>query len=794
MPKYSKSVKETLDTASKNAQLRGDETYTLADLMYAVVKREEVKEVIGEIYGEKTYDAVEKMALGKIAEASGTKPCEKPATPDEVVRTIAKKILSDSMTLTQKLFADYDIKLSALFMSSCISSDGVSYDQELMDIGCSKDDIYYKLLSKELTEAGKSIPDKETLSIRDFRVDSGKRPLTKKRVLGTFFSSTVEAPGTTAPALESVERGFLIDLLKKASKHTKPFIGREDVAERTLQVLCRAEKANPLHVGEPGVGKTAVTLALAKRIIAGNVPASIKGSQLYELDLVKLMAGSSLSGEYEDRISRVFDDLKSVEKPIVFIDEMHSIFSSASTQSHDLGNILKPHLLDPHIKVIGATTYKEYEQYIRKDPAFERRFMRIDINEPSMEQAKEILMGLKKKYEDYHKVIYTKDALNAAVELSALHIHNRYLPDKAIDLIDEAGAWKEIKGETEAVITEEDIKDQLNKTCGIPVDALKNEKEIVKTMSSDLKRMVFGQDEAIVQVTTAMEIAKSGLGDPEKPIGSFLFVGPSGVGKTELARSLSQLLGIDFVRFDMSEYAERHSVSKLFGSPAGYVGYDDGGLLTKEVLKKPHSVVLFDEIEKAHPEVFKSFLQVLDYGTLTDSRGTKVDFRNTIIIFTSNAGAADTERRNIGFGAGVDNSAITDAVNTTFSVEFRNRLSGIIQFSPLSEKVSLSIAGKEFNTIKERLSKQGYHMNITDDCIREIAKRGTSKQYGAREIKRVINKETTVILSRKIIDGTLPSSFSFDYKDGQFKIVTKKEKEIKHIPSPVNSVKTVVTL
>ncbi|MDO5776271.1 MAG: ATP-dependent Clp protease ATP-binding subunit [Eubacteriales bacterium] len=776
MPTKSTNVMETIKQAAVYAVSNKRREITPNDLMVAIVNREEFKNAFSRLYDKEKYDKFSKdvsdLAL-KIPADPEFDPTPSEVKSDAFTVQIFNTLSRKAFEMTQKLFGDYSIRLSALFMGTCISTPDYSYDKIMLSNGISKDDIYYELLMDELSGTALKI-DKNSLKIRDFYLAQDEPPRTNVRTLGTFISAAASSKRSSVK-LASLDCGFLVDLLKKAESYNKPFIGREDVIQRTIQVLCRCEKANPLHVGEPGVGKTAVTYGLAKRILENKVPDQLKNASLYELNLTKLGAGASIMGEYEQRVISVFEELKKVENPIIFIDEIHTVFSSSTSSTHDLGSTLKPYLLDPKFKFIGATTYSEYNKYIKDDPAFERRFLKIDLAEPSLDQAKDIIRGLLKKYEDYHHVTYLPDAVDEAVELSAKHIHSRFLPDKAIDLIDEAGASKELNEDGDKIVTVEDIKDQLNKTCGIPVEALKNEKEIVKTLDVELKKNVFGQDEAIKKITTMLQIAKAGLGDDEKPIGSFLFVGPSGVGKTELAKVLAKILGIDFIRFDMSEYAEPHSVSKLFGAPAGYVGYDDGGLLTKEVQKKPHSVILLDEIEKAHPEIFKTFLQVLDYGTLTDSKGVKTDFRNSVIVFTSNAGAADSARQCIGFGAGTNRSAIMDAICSTFAPEFRNRLSGIVEFNGLNEDTSNLIANKELNKLCAKVKKQGYEMKVSDDCIKEIAKRGVSDEYGAREIGRVIDTEIRQMLSSEIINGTLDTVFTLDYRDGRFIIESEIE-------------------
>lgn len=440
----------------------------------------------------------------------------------------------------------------------------------------------------------------------------------------------------------------------------------------------------------------------------------------------------------------------------------------------DAANILKPYLTDGKIKFIGATTYQEYRKYIEGDPALKRRFQKIEVDEPSVENAIKILEGLKESYEKYHSVTYTDEAIRAAVELTAKHIHDRYLPDKAIDMIDEAGAYVDIHPEHGTTITDTDIENVVCDVCKIPRKSMADSLTVVANLDAELNEKVFGQEEAVKQVAEIIKLSKSGLGDESKPIGAFLFVGPSGVGKTELSTQLANTLGIKLLRYDMSEYAESHAVAKLIGSPAGYVGYDDGGVLTNALLQNPHCVLLLDEIEKAHPDIFKTFLQMFDYGMITDNKGRKVDCRNVIIIMTSNAGVEKASRGPIGFNpenAMIDGNAIDDAVKKLFKVEFRNRLTAIIRFNGLTKEMSTLIAKKELASLKMKLIEKGIDASFTDACVDKIAELGTSPEYGARELKRIIDDKLRKMFVGMIINKTAPAVCSVDYVDDEFKVL-----------------------
>ncbi|SMC25425.1 ATP-dependent Clp protease ATP-binding subunit ClpA [Clostridium acidisoli DSM 12555] len=539
---------------------------------------------------------------------------------------------------------------------------------------------------------------------------------------------------------------FTLDLTEKARQgEIDPLIGREDVLEKTIQVLSRRFKNNPVHVGEPGVGKTAITEGLARLIAENKVPKSLRGSSVYYLDMGSLLAGTKYRGDFEERIKKVLNKLRKKENVIVYIDEIHTIVGAGSVSggSMDASNILKPFLLDGKIKFIGATTYDEYKKIFEKDRALSRRFQKIEILEPSVEETYSILLGLKANYEKFHQVEYTEKALRAAAELSAKYINDRFLPDKAIDVMDEVGAYVKLHKTNEnliSVIHESDVQKVISSMAKIPEENVsKNEVEKLKSLESILKKDIYSQDNAIELVVRAIKRSRAGFNDEGKTVSNLLFVGPTGVGKTEISRKLAKNLGIPLIRFDMSEYQEKHSVAKLIGAPPGYVGYEEGGLLTDEVRKKPYCVLLLDEIEKAHPDIFNILLQIMDYATLTDNTGKKADFRNVILIMTSNAGAAKAQKSEIGFGQRkLKNVEIKKEVEKIFPPEFRNRLNDIVIFNDMDEKMALLIAKKAIGEFSEKLSARNIELKVTDDCYKFIAEKGYSSVYGAREILRFV--------------------------------------------------------
>ena len=557
-------------------------------------------------------------------------------------------------------------------------------------------------------------------------------------------------------------------------KNSCPLIGREAELERTMQVLCRRQKNNPLHVGEPGVGKTAITYGLAARINEGRVPEKLKNARIYGIDLGSMLAGTQFRGDFEKRLKAVMEELREEENPILYIDEIHNLVGAGAVNggSMDASNLLKPYLTDGKLKFIGATTYEEYKKYFSKDKSLVRRFQNIDIKEPTVEETVEILNGLKPYYEKFHHVRYQKGTMEHAASLSEQYINERYLPDKAIDLIDEAGAYLELhpKNKKIQVVDKKLVEEVLAKICRIPKQTVETEeRQKLARLERELKGRVFGQEAAVDQLTNAIKLSKAGLSEENKPVGSLLFVGPTGVGKTELAKSVAEVLGIGLVRFDMSEYAEKHTVAKLIGLPAGYVGYEEGGLLTEAIRKNPHCVLLLDEIEKAHSDIYNILLQIMDYATLTDNQGRKADFRSVILIMTSNAGAEKADRASIGFGGRqLNEEGITDEVKRVFRPEFRNRLDRIIIFRPLDAAMADRIVGKEFGNLARKAAEKNVELTLSRACRKYLAAKGVSREYGAREIKRIIGQEIKPLLVDEMLFGRLKKggSCEIDY-DGK---------------------------
>jgi len=541
-----------------------------------------------------------------------------------------------------------------------------------------------------------------------------------------------------------------------------PLIGREHEVERVIQVLCRRRKNNPLLVGEAGVGKTAIAEGLAWRITQGEVPEILSDATVYALDMGALLAGTKYRGDFEQRLKAVLKQLKQTAGSVLFIDEIHTLIGAgaASGGTLDASNLLKPALSSGQLKCIGATTYTEYRGIFEKDHALSRRFQKIDVNEPSIEQTVQILRGLKSRFEEHHGVRYSSSALSAAAELSAKYINDRHLPDKAIDVIDEAGAAQRIlpKSRQKKVIGKGEIEDIVAKIARIPPASVSSDdRSRLQTLDRDLKATVFGQDPAIDALASAIKMARSGLGKPDKPIGAFLFSGPTGVGKTEVAKQLAFILGIELIRFDMSEYMERHAVSRLIGAPPGYVGFDQGGLLTEAITKKPHAVLLLDEIEKAHPDIFNILLQVMDHGTLTDNNGRKADFRNVIVIMTTNAGAESLQKRTMGFTETKQAGDEMADIKRMFTPEFRNRLDAIISFRALDEDIILRVVDKFLIQLEEQLHEKKVEATFSETLRKFLAKKGFDPLMGARPMSRLIQDMIRKALADELLFGRLIS-------------------------------------
>ena len=571
----------------------------------------------------------------------------------------------------------------------------------------------------------------------------------------------------------------LVTCMNDLYQRHNPLIGREAELQRTIQVLCRRDKNNPLHVGEPGVGKTALIWGLARMIEEGNVPDRLKGSKIYQLDIGTLLAGTQYRGDFENRIKQIMDGIQEEsDKNIVYIDEIHTLVGAGATGegSMDASNMLKPYLESGTIRFIGSTTYEEFNRHFSRSKGLVRRFQQMDIPEPTPEETKHILRQLREQYESYHHVSYDEAALDFAVDASYKYVNDRFLPDKAIDLIDEAGAAMEVNHGD--MIHKSDIADVLAKTCKVDAMAMSNDDDNsqLETLAPRLLSKIYGQDEAIRQVVESVQMSKAGLLDDNKPLASLLFVGPTGVGKTEVARVLAKELGIQLLRFDMSEYTEKHTVAKLIGSPAGYVGYEDGGLLTDAIRKTPNCVLLLDEIEKAHQDIYNILLQVMDYARLTDNKGRKADFRNVILIMTSNAGAQFAGQANIGFTGSISRGeAMLKQVKKTFKPEFINRLTGTVVFNDMDEQMARLILKKKLGELQEKLTAKQVVLTLRDDAFELLLKEGFTREYGAREMDRIIAHRLKPLLMREILFGSLKQGGNVEVSvDSQRLVINSK--------------------
>jgi ATP-dependent Clp protease ATP-binding subunit ClpA len=570
-----------------------------------------------------------------------------------------------------------------------------------------------------------------------------------------------EQEESSAKKPQDALKAYCVNLNEKAvNGRIDPLIGRHQEVNRTIQVLCRRSKNNPLYVGDPGVGKTAIAEGLAKRIVEGKVPEALADATIFSLDMGTLLAGTRYRGDFEERLKQVVKELEEFPGAVLFIDEIHTVIGAGATSggAMDASNLLKPALSSGAIRCIGSTTYKEYRQFFEKDRALVRRFQKIDVNEPSIDDAIEIMKGLKPYFEEYHKLRYTNEAIKAAVELSSRYISDRKLPDKAIDVIDETGAAQMLlpASKRRKLITEKEIEVTIATMARIPAKTVsKDDEAVLANLEKELRSVVYGQDAAIEALSTAIKLARAGLREPNKPIGSYVFSGPTGVGKTEVAKQLASSLGVELLRFDMSEYMERHTVSRLLGAPPGYVGFDQGGLLTDGVDQHPHSVVLLDEIEKAHPDIYNILLQVMDHGSLTDHNGKKIDFRNVILIMTTNAGASEMAKAAIGFGSSKRTGEDEEALNRLFTPEFRNRLDATIPFAPLPTEVIHQVVQKFVMQLESQLSERNVTFDLHQDAIAWLAEKGYDERMGARPLSRVIQEHIKKPLANEILFGKL---------------------------------------
>lgn len=587
-----------------------------------------------------------------------------------------------------------------------------------------------------------------------------------------------EDDGQTAKKTPDALSAYCVNLNQRARDgKIDLLIGRDKEVARTIQILCRRSKNNPLLVGDPGVGKTAIAEGLAKRIVDGDVPEVLLGATIFSLDMGVLVAGTRYRGDFEERLKQVVKELEAYPGAILFIDEIHTLIGAGATSggSMDAANLLKPALSSGAIRCIGSTTYKEYRQIFEKDRALARRFQKIDVNEPSVPDAIEILKGLKPYFEDFHQIKYTDEAMKASVELSSRYMADRKLPDKAIDVVDETGAAQMLlpKGKRKKTIGVKEIEATIATMARIPPKAVsRDDRKTLANLEKELKRVVYGQDKAIDALTSSIKLARAGLREPDKPIGSYLFSGPTGVGKTEVAKQLASSLGVELLRFDMSEYMERHTVSRLIGAPPGYVGFDQGGLLTDAVDQNPHAVVLLDEIEKAHPDLFNILLQVMDHGKLTDHNGKQIDFRNIVLIMTTNAGASDMAKAAIGFGKTQRDGDDVEAINRLFTPEFRNRLDAIIPFAPLPEPVIHQVVQKFILQLEAQLADREITFELSDPAIKWLADKGYDERMGARPLSRVIQEYIKKPLAEEILFGKLRNG-------GTVRVMTDKQDKTK---------------
>ncbi|MCX7655616.1 MAG: ATP-dependent Clp protease ATP-binding subunit ClpA [Treponemataceae bacterium] len=807
--KISRQVQAIINNAYTEAKNHNHEYLTPEHLLYAALKLEDVQRIILNCHGDydTIYNGVKNFLAEKVPVVLGSEPTQTVGFQNVIERALlhcqsAQKEELDLASIIVALY-DEDKNYCSYFMKR-----GGIHRLDLLEVlahGSDDDDM----LSPDATE---NLEDEDQEGLfGDESMDL------EEEALGSSPSRAKEREESSRkrPLPRTALDRFTINLTELARQHKlEPVIGREAEIERTIQVLCRRKKNNPIHVGDPGVGKTAITEGLAQRIVQGLVPPPIQGAEIYSLDMGSLVAGTKYRGDFEERIKKVVEELLARKKVILFIDEIHTLVGAGASSGNtlDASNLLKPVLSSGKLRCIGSTTFEEYTKYFEKDRALSRRFQKIDIDEPSEHDTLKILQGLKDKYERYHRVRYSEAALEAAVRLSVQYLPERRLPDKAIDIIDEAGALtrlerfkqasleqspeggssdKEVWGDSEEDTSETGATSHNEVTFFVTIEVPliervvarmaripertvgESERDKLRDLEKRLKERIFGQDAAVEAVVRAVKRSRAGFRSPGKPIANFLFVGPTGVGKTELARSLAEILGIALHRFDMSEYQEKHTVSRLIGSPPGYVGYEEGGLLTDAIRKQPHAVLLLDEIEKAHPDIYNVLLQIMDYATLTDNNGRKADFRNVILIMTSNAGARDIGKSLIGFGERVvDEGVVYDAVEKTFTPEFRNRLDAVVRFGHLSREMMRSIVHKELIQFKAQLAEKKVTLEVTPACVEQLAIEGYSREFGARNVSRVIEERVKSFFVDEVLFGRLQTGGAarVDWYDGEYHI------------------------
>jgi ATP-dependent Clp protease ATP-binding subunit ClpA len=738
MPSFAQSLEKTLHSALANASERSHEYATLEHLLLALIDDADaamVMQACGVDLGE--LGEVVKQYLDQEYQSLKTQEKGDPSPTAGFQRVIQRAILhvqssgKDTVTganVLVALFSERDSYAVYFLQQQDMSRlDAVSY------------------ISHGIGKGGKRIEDRTPKG-----AETPEAPPQEEK-------SAAGKDGKKDSALDQ----FCVNLNERAlAGKIDPLIGRGPEVDRTIQILCRRSKNNPLYVGDPGVGKTAIAEGLARKIVEGEVPEVLAEAVIYSLDMGALLAGTRYRGDFEERLKQVVNELEKMPDAVLFIDEIHTVIGAGATSggAMDASNLLKPALSSGAIRCIGSTTYKEFRNHFEKDRALLRRFQKIDVNEPTIEDTIKILKGLRSAFEEHHKVRYTPDAIKTAVELSARYINDRKLPDKAIDVIDEVGAMQMLvpPSRRKKTITAREIEAVIATMARIPPKSVSSDdRQALEHLEKDLKRVVFGQDKAIEVLSSAMKLSRAGLRDPEKPIGSFLFSGPTGVGKTEVAKQLASIMGIPIQRFDMSEYMERHSVSRLIGAPPGYVGYDQGGLLTDAIDQQPHCVLLLDEIEKAHPDLFNILLQVMDNGRLTDHHGKTVDFRNVVLIMTTNAGASDMAKQGIGFGDVSKEDAGDEAVKRMFSPEFRNRLDAIVPFSYLLKETISRVVDKFVLQLELQLADQNVHIQFDSDAREWLGARGYDKLYGARPMARLIQEKIKQPLAEELLFGKL---------------------------------------